>query len=187
MPALINLAANALLGVAFARLARQSPAGRQSLLSWPLLFATAFEALVFTPIATYLFRFYPQWSLLYWFDPQLYPDLERWIGLLSAGAVMLNFAALVGSYALARRGLQQRKDWQWITPAVVGGVMIVLVLILFGDRVVLIGDFDAYVQGSASLIFKRFAGWMGVLLYASTIGFTLWVQRRFAHHDPSLL
>lgn len=187
MPALINLAANALLGVAFARLARHSPACKQSLLSWPLLFATAFEALVFTPVATYLFRFYPQWSMLYWFDPQVYPDLEHWIGLLSAAAILANFLALVSSFVLARRGFLTRQDWQWITPAAVGGLLIVLVLVLFGDRVVFIGDFDAFAQGTAAVLFKRVAGCLGVLLYVATIAFTLWVRGSFARQDPSLL
>jgi hypothetical protein len=187
MPALINLATNALLGVAFALVARRSPAFKESLLSWPLLFAAAFEAVVFTPIATYLFRFYPQWSMLYWFDPQLYPELDGWIGLLSALAILANFGALVGSFVLARSGILKHKDWQWIAPAAAGGLLLLIVLILFGDRVVFIGDYDGYVQGNASVLFKRFAGWVGMLLYAGTIGFTLWVRARFSHEDPKII
>src|SRR6478672_9560650 len=102
MPVLINLAVNVVLGASGVLALRKSPALRQGFLSWQLLLLTAFEALVFTPVATYLFRFYPQWSMLYLFDPQLYPDLERWLSVLSALIITLNFAALVGGYALAR-------------------------------------------------------------------------------------
>ena len=47
----------------------------------PLL---AFQAIVVTPIATLLFRFYPQWSMFYWFDPQIFPELDAYTGMLSA-------------------------------------------------------------------------------------------------------
>src|SRR5512145_2073632 len=98
MPALINIAANLVFGGSLAYVTRRSPAVRRELTSWALIFLVAFEALVFTPVATYLFRFYPQWSMLYWFDPQVLPGIERWLGALSALAVLLNFGAAVGGF-----------------------------------------------------------------------------------------
>jgi hypothetical protein len=187
MPVLINIAANLLLGAAAVLAVPRSPALRAHFLSWQLLFVTAFEAVVVTPISTYLFRFYPQWSMLYLFDPQLYPDLERWVSLLSALVIALNFAALVGGYAVARHGLLHRKRSLQNAPLVAGGLIIAFTLLFFGDRIALLGDFDAFWTGGATFSLRRLAGWIGLSMYAAAAGYVLWVRRRFQRHDPSIL
>jgi len=187
MPALFNIAANLALGGGVALATRRSPAVRSELTSWALLFLVGFEAAIFTPAATYLFRFYPQWSMLYWFDPQIFPSLESWIGALSFVAVILNFAAAIGGFCVTRLGLLSRQDWLVWAPFGAAGVTTLVLLVLFGERVVFLGDYDAFWQGGARLFLLTAGGWVGLLLYAGGGAFVWWVRQRFADHDPSLL
>lgn len=186
MPAIINIAANLLFGAALALLTRHSRALKQEAISWQLLFLMSFEALIFTPVATYLFRFYPQWSMLYAFDPQLFPELDRWIGMLSAAAVGLNFAAAVGGFFLARQGVRTGKVAWALGPIVAAALTLVLTAAIFPERIALIGDYDAFWQGNAVLFLKRAPGWVGLALYLGAIGFLRWVHVRYRHHDPTL-
>ncbi|MBI3180267.1 MAG: hypothetical protein HYZ27_11440, partial [Deltaproteobacteria bacterium] len=132
MPALINVAGNLVLGAAAVLAVRRSPALRQHPVSWSLLVLLAFEAVVVTPVTTYLFRFYPQWSMLYWFDPQLFPDLQSWFGLLSLAAVLLNGLAAVCGYFIARYGVKIGRLWPMELPIAVGVAAVVAVAVKWG-------------------------------------------------------
>jgi hypothetical protein len=187
MPALVNIAANFALGGATAWVTRHSPAVRREFVSWALLFLVGFEALAVTPVATFLFRFYPQWSMLYAFDPQIFPNLEEWIGLLSFLAILLNFAAALGGFHVTRLGVQRNQELVCYAPWAAGGFITLLILALGGRRVLFMGDYDAFWQGNADVLVTRAAGWVGLLLYASAAGFVFWLHRRFADHDPSIV
>lgn len=186
MPVILNIASNLILGAAVPLMVRNSKALRQDFVCWQLLFLTAFEAVVFTPLSTYLFRFYPQWALLYAFDPQLYPELDRWYGLLTAGAVLLNFGAAILGFTLGRLGVLRSKTWLWALPLAAGAAVWATVLIGGGDRLVFIGDFDSFWAGNNPALYKRFAGWVGLGLYAASASFLIWLHKRFSSHDPAL-
>lgn len=187
MPAVINLAANLILGSAVALVLARSQAMRRELMSWPLLALVGFEAIVFTPIATFLFRFYPQWSMLYVFDPQIFPELENWIGLVALVAVLANFAAALGGFLATREGLlRHHRELTWGATAA-GGASILLFFVLFGERVVFMGDYDAFWQGNADIFLARVGGWLGLLLYAGAGLFVAFLHTRFADHDPSFV
>jgi hypothetical protein len=187
MPALINIAVNLAFGASLAWTLRRSPALREELFAWPLLLLLAFEALVFTPVATYLFRFYPQWSMLYWFDPQVFPGLDAWTGVLSFLAILLNFAAVLGGYMLVRASLLRPQTWLRYVPFACAAGLSLLVFALYGRRVVFIGDYDEFWQGTAHFLFAGLAGWIGLLCYASTFGLVWWVGQRFSHHEPRFI
>jgi hypothetical protein len=187
MPVIVNICANLLFGAALVLAVRRSPAMRDAFLSWSLFFLIAFEAVVFTPVATFLFRFYPQWSMLYWFDPQIFPELDLWFGWLSALAVLLNFGAALLGYFLARLGVITGQAWLWSLPLAASAAAIAYVAFSFGERLVFIGDYDAFWQGNAQLMFSNLVGWIGVLCYIGTGAFVVWTHRRFHDHDPSLL
>ncbi len=187
MPALVNAAGNLVLGAAAVLAVRRSPAMRQHPLSWSLLVLIAFEAVVVTPVATYLFRFYPQWSLLYWFDPQLFPELQSWFGALSLLAVLLNLAAAVAGYLIARYGVKIGRLWPVELPIAVGVGAIVAVAVKWGDRILYVGDYDEFWQGNASLFLATFPGWAGLALYVAAGGFIYWLHSRFKTRDPSIV
>jgi hypothetical protein len=187
MPAIINLAANLALGGAVALVLQRSQAVRRELMSWALLAVVGFEALVFTPIATFLFRFYPQWSMLYVFDPQIFPELDNWIGFLSLLAVLLNFSAVIGGFWTTREGLLTGTKWMIWAPMGAGGAITLLTVLFFARRVVFMGDYDAFWQGNADLFLMRGAGWAGLVLYAGAGIFVAFLRSRFADHDPKLL
>lgn len=73
MPVPLNLAVNLAFAAGLVRLTRRSPGLRRHFCSWQLWLLLAFEAAVFTPVATYLFCRFPQYALLYTLDPQLEP------------------------------------------------------------------------------------------------------------------
>jgi hypothetical protein len=182
MPVLVNVAANMLLGATLAFAVRNSDDMRDELLSVALLLLLGFETLVFTPIATLLFRFYPQWSMFYWFDPQVFPDLDGWTGPLSAIAVILNIAAAVGGFLAVRFALLRGPAQLVWAPFAAGGVLLVWTLAMFGRRVIFLGDYDEFWQGHAHLLIARLGGWLGIVLYASAVAFVLYVRRR----EPTL-
>ncbi len=187
MPVIVNLCANMVFGAALVLAVRRSPAMREGFVSWSLFFLVTFEAIVFTPVATFLFRFYPQWSMHYWFDPQIFPELDRWIGWLSALAVLLNFGAALLGYSLARLGVLTGRAWLWSLPLAVGSAVIAYVAFAAGDRLVFIGDYDAFWQGNAELMVTSAVGWVGIVCYAGTVAFVIWTYRRFRDHDPKLI
>jgi len=187
MPAVINFAANLALGGGLAWVARRSPAVRRDFVSWALVFLVGFEAVVVTPVSTFLFRFYPQWSMLYAFDPQVFPNLDTWIGPLSLLAVLVNFAAALLGFFITRGGVVRGSRWLCFTPWAAGALIVIACAALYGERLVYIGDYDAFWQGTADLFLLRVGGWVGLALYVCSALFVRWVQRRFHDHDPSLV
>ncbi len=182
MPAIINLASALVLGGAVAWVLRRSAALRREFLGWPLLVLVAFLAIVWVPATTFLFRFYPEWSLLYAYDPQVFPRLGNWFGLLSLVVAMLNVAAAIGAFAMTRLGVKRERAWLvFAAPAI--GVLVFLVVVVFcGKRLLFLGDYDAYWQGSAELFLWRGGGWLGVALYALAAGFVRVLARRAEAH-----
>lgn len=185
MPALVNACANVAMGGAFALIARRSAAMKEELLAWPLLFLLAFEGVCITPVATYLFRFYPQWSMLYWFDPQIFSGLEEWIGALGALAILINVGGAIGGYAAGREGIRSGRRWLTYLPVGVGGGGVLLLLWLFGHRVIYVGDYDAYWRGEADFFLLRAPGLIGTALYVAGAAFVRWLHLRFGQRDPS--
>lgn len=186
MPAIINILGNLLFGGCLALVARNSATMRNELVSWTFFFLLAFESLFVTPIATYLFRFYPQWSMLYWFDPQIFTSFDQWVGWLSALAILLNFAAAFAGFILARWGVITHNIWFKALPMTVAIALIATVFWQFGNRIAFIGDYDAYWQGNASMFLARVPGWIGLFLHIGTILFVLWVHSRFGEREPRL-
>ncbi|MBI5511131.1 MAG: hypothetical protein HY903_20410 [Deltaproteobacteria bacterium] len=187
MPALINIAANILFGAGLVLVLRRSEALRANLVSWAFFVLLGFEAVLVTPVATYLFRFYPQWSMLYLFDPQIFPELDRYIGVLSLFAVLLNVGAAFVGFFLARLALVAGQTWIWAAPLGAAAGVILTVGVLHGHRVLYVGDYDEFWQGNAVFLLKSAAGWVGLILYAAAGLLLTLVHRRFKNHDPRIL
>lgn len=187
MPAVVNIGANLCLGGALAIALRNSPALHRELVSWPFLVLAAFQGIVVTPIATYLFRFYPQWSMSYLFDPQVFPQLDLWVGPLSALVVLATMGAGFAGYALARAGIVGEQRWLALLPAVSGGLAVAAVVLFYRSRVFFVGEYDDFWQGHARFFLSSTAGWVGVALYVASLTLLWFVRSRFAHREPQFI
>ncbi len=185
MPALYNLGAHVALGSALALTARRSEAFRQDPVSWPLILLFVFHALVAAPAATYLFRFFPQWSMLYAFDPQVFPDLDGWIGLISGGVVLLNLLCSVTGFFVTRAGILRASRSLELTPIAVATLSWVALLLSYPERSFWVGTYDAYWQAEAPFLLTTVPGFIGVLSYGLGLAFVLWVKKRFSGREPS--
>lgn len=185
MPAVFNFGAHLALGSALALVARRSENFRQDLVSWPLILLFAFHALFAAPSATYLFRFFPQWSMLYAFDPQVFPDLEGWYGPLSAGAVLSNLlCGMIGLFVTRIGLLRSSRLLEWL-PIALAAASWALLLFLYGERTFWVGTYDAYWQDQAPFLLLTSPGVIGLSTYLLAVGLLLWARRRFTTRDPS--
>ncbi len=178
MPVAINILVNLLFGSALVLAVRRTPALFESFVGWPLFALLGYQAVVVTPATTFLVRFYPQWSMLYWFDPQLAPQLDAWMGPLSALAVVLNAAAALAGYALTRTGLLRELAWLWLAPVGLGSFGLAFLLAGFWRRVIFVGDYDGFWQGNTGTIFTSLAGWVGLVTYAGAAALVVWLNQR---------
>ncbi len=186
MPALVNVAASLAFGASLALVLRRSPSLRDETLSWPFIVLLAFEAVVATPVATLLFRFHPQWSMFYWFDPQVFPEIDAWTGALSAIAVLANATAACAGFMVVRQSVRMGPEWLRWVPFGVSAAMLAWWLVVFPRRLVFIGDYDEFWQGHASLMVARFAGWVGIITYAAAVLLVLVLRQRYADREPQI-
>ena len=186
MPILMNLCINLLLGSSIAMVARNSAAMRENWLSWSSLALLTFEAICVTPMATYAFRFYPDWSMLYLLDPEIFPRFPYWVGWLSILVIVVNFITATTAYLITRRGILNGKfAWSW-APIIVGASSLLLILLVFHKRIFFIGDYESFLAGEAQLIVKTLVGASGGLVCCLALGFVAWLSKRFSESDPKL-
>ncbi|MEO1173158.1 MAG: hypothetical protein AAFX94_14075 [Myxococcota bacterium] len=187
MPVLFNVIAHFTLGSVLATTARRSTRFRQELVSWPLILLVAFHAVLAAPSATFLFRFYPQWSLLYAFDPQVFPALERWLAPMSGGVVLTNLTLGILGLLVSREGLVRGSVVLERLPLVIATLGAVAGAVFYGERILWVGSYDAYWQDQALFIGLTPAGWVGLATYLAGITFVVWIRSRFADHEPSYI
>ena len=186
MPILMNLCINVLLGSSIAMTARKSAAMKENWLSWSSLAMLTFQALCMTPMATFAFRFYPDWSMLYLLDPEVFPRFPYWVGWLSLAVIALNFATATIAYLITRRAILNESGRWSLAPFITGTSALLVLLALFHKRIFFIGDYEAFLAGEAQLILKTVVGLSGVLVYGLAIGFVAWLAKRFSEADPKL-
>ncbi len=179
MPVLINAAANLILGSLVARATYNPDAPREGYMTWPLVMLVVFQSLVLVPVGAFLFRFYPDWSMHYAFDPRVFVDLDRWIGVLALAVVVVNMLLSVLGYACTERARRDGRSFLMHACVVFGILTIVGVLSQLWRRSFWVGGYDAYWQGEAKLLFMHPAGWAGLLAYIAAIVFYRWILRRY--------
>jgi hypothetical protein len=184
MPILLNLCVNLLLGSSIAMVARKSKAMQQNWLSWSSLCLLAFESLCVTPMATFAFRFYPDWSMLYLLDPEVFPNLPYWIGWLSILVVILNFVMATTAYLVTRSGILAQRAAIEFSPLILGASSLLVLTVLFYKRIFFIGDYEAFLAGEAQLMLTTPVGIFGLAVYIMAIGFIIWLAKRFSESDP---
>ena len=149
MPIIVNIAATMLFGAGLATVAKSSPALKEQFINWVFIFLLAFVAFIITPMSTYAFRFYPQWSMLYLFDPQLFPNLEEWLNLISVASVLSNFIAAIIGYGITRSGILSSSPSRGSVPYILGAGILIGAFVFQFDRIAFVGDYDTYWQGHA--------------------------------------
>lgn len=179
MPVIINWAANILFGWAVVMVARRNEELHQGAWGWIALLLIGYESLVFTPVAVYLFRFYPHWSTNYLFDPDIYPRIYYWAFGLSALVVVGNYLAVVGSYLASRWLLLRRQTTLLWLPAVVAVVAVLVVVVSYGSRLLRLADFYQYWGGGGVPLLSHPAGLVGLGALAGMAAVVVLVQRWF--------
>ena len=182
----MNLCISILLGSSIAMVARQSNAMKENWLSWSSLAMLAFQAVCMTPMATYAFRFYPDWSMPYLLDPEIFPRFPYWVGWLSIVVVISNFLTATLAYLTTRHGILLGKSTLSLAPIVIGATALLTTLLLFHKRIFFIGDYEAFLAGEAKLIVTTVVGGCGILVCCLAFGFVAWLSRRFSEADPKL-
>ena len=125
--------------------------------------------------------------MLYLFDPQVFPNLDQWLNLLSAASALSNFFAAILGYGIARAGYLSGNSTKSSTPFVLGVGTIFGVLLFQFDRIAFVGDYDTYWQGQAQLFLKTAPGLLGIFTYLGAFIFVLWVHSRFSGRDPEFI
>ncbi|RYF11665.1 MAG: hypothetical protein EOO40_02870 [Deltaproteobacteria bacterium] len=186
MPVPFNLATSLLLGASLPPLLRRSEAFRHSFANWALLALALFMALVFTPATTYLVRYFPHWSTLYAFDPQLFPLVERGVGPLSAALVLSYFGVAAGGYAVSRHAILTNQVVWLALPLATGAGIWAVGLWHWQLQVLTVGEFDAFWQGSGTLLHRHRVGAVALLLHLGALVFLALVRRLAARQGQAM-
>jgi hypothetical protein len=147
-----------------------SPWGRE------LMAVLLFEGIIVWPVALYFYFVHPDWSWMYFVDPQRLPWGIASLVLLAYVATLLG--GYLGGWALAR-ARQER-----LLYGAVGLVGLVLIIFLIAGRTRLghDGSFAQFHAGSAVSVGEGKIGWAlaatttGVIIAIALVGFTLWEQ-----------
>jgi hypothetical protein len=187
MPLPLHLLFVFMLGAALPLGLRRSAALHDAFFNWQLLAVGLYSAVVVTPVCTGLLRFYPQWSLMYAFDPQLYPAVDQQVMLLCVAALLGQSVCLLTGYALARfAAIKQRLDL--IGVPLLATVMGAAAILFYGfDRVRAVGDYDAFYMGRARPYLHQPPAVWGAFLLLSSLVFLECTWRLYRHRDPTLL
>jgi hypothetical protein len=132
----------------------------------------AWVVVVMWPIAAYFYFVHPDWSWMYWIDPQRVPKLVSLVFLLlQAAALVGGFAA---GYAFIRAG--RYRDHALAMGGV--GVLLVLLFALLHRRIFSYGTFQDFRSGSGLVpISQAKLGYtlvVGALALAATLGYAGW-------------
>jgi hypothetical protein len=178
MPVPVNWGLNILLGWAAVLLTRHSDELRDSAWNVTMLIMIAFESVLFTPVAVYLFRFHPDWSLHYLLDPQIYPRLRYWAFGISALVVVSNYVCLIASFLVARFFELRGHTLLRFAPAVLGGGLVLTDLVAAWPKIVRLAEFETYWRGGGELLIAHPAGIIGLGLVLAC-GMLLYLMKRF--------
>lgn len=187
MSALFHLVAHALLGSLLAWCSRGAPRGQQRLFGWPLLVGLTYATGVLLPVAAYQFRFYPDFSLCYAFDPVLYPWVETQLAWLGVLACLANLAALVLGYDCTRAGVRGRR---WALKLLVPAAALATggwATWHFGAANLALSDYATYWRGQASPWTTAPSGFVAACSYTLALVGLRYGETHWRGREPELL
>jgi hypothetical protein len=175
-----DLIFSVLIGLAFAACARQQFTGGATPWGRELAAVLSFEAIILWPVGLYYYVVYPDWSWMYFVNPERLPWGVSVLVFLGYVATLLG--GYLGGWAL----LRVRKDK--ILYAVLGalGLGLTLFSVICRARLFTHGTYDEYHAGHALSVGEGKLAWamavtcIGVSAAGAFVGFTLWEQgKRF--------
>ena len=179
MPALINIWGHLILGIVLAHYARRSLLNSSSPLTPVLIYLLAFQVIFTIPICAYLGHFFPHWTLLYFFDPQIFSYLYQFPGTLAFFLVALNTCTALAGFFLYRHGLKTQQKLFWLLPSLALGTCVLLILIQYPHRVFFIATHNAYWQGNSYFVLTHPSGWLGLLMLGTGLGLIVWLKKKY--------
>lgn len=170
----LSFAASLLTGVAYAMAGRALADPDVFVDRW-FLALIVFQSVVFTPLFLYWTVFYPDWAVMYLFEP-VRPVEEIGLGwMFSAVGMLLCFAMAVFGYAYGRKRVLQGSGAGAVVAAVALASAVLALNFVFHRRFLHVGQMSQFRDGSARLIFASIPG-LTMAVYAALIplGITFW-------------
>tara|TARA_B100000959_G_scaffold225390_1_gene239500 strand:+ start:59 stop:607 length:549 start_codon:yes stop_codon:yes gene_type:complete len=180
MPAIINIWGHFSLGVVLAYVARHQLLRAKSSLTPALIYLLAFQVILSIPVCAYLSHFFPHWTLLYFFDPQIFINLYQFPGILSFTLICLNTMAALLGFFLFRQSLKHQQKVFWAGPLTLSSATILILFVQYYHRIFFIGNHATYWQGGAKFWLAHISGWLGLSMMLA--GFVLLVWLRKSRH-----
>jgi len=151
-----------------------------------VLAAIVFHSVVFTPAFLYALVFYPDWSVMYFFEPLKFPPFS-WQGwLYSAAALALSFALLMAGFSYGRKRVLGAKGPSAVTIIAFIYVVAVAVMFVLFRRTLYVGSLAQYHGEGARFLFPRPLGFVFVG-YVLSIPLGIWFWKRLFARKPSHL
>lgn len=186
MPALFHLVLHGLLGSLLAWSFRGAPRAQARVLAWPLFFGLAYAVLVLLPICAYQFRFYPDFSLSYAYDPVLYPWATGEVTLLCLAANLAYVLALVLAYASTRFGLAQNRRLLAAAAPACAILLAAWATVMLAGRNLALGDYASFWRGNTVAWTTTPSGILAALAYLMALLGLRAGERRWRNKDPAL-
>lgn len=134
---------------------------RHAVRNWYFLALVMFQLFFFIPLGTYLYFYYPDWSLMFFADPAaMDPVAVRLTGLFAVAGYMI--AAMVGFAVSATLIRKDRARQAWIATVVVAVGLGVFSLITM-TRLMEVGTYAEFTASPKETVF----------LYGHTIGYVI--------------
>jgi hypothetical protein len=134
-----------------------------------------FQSVVFTPFFLYWTVFYPDWSVMYLFEP-VRPVEEIGLGwLFSAVGMILGFALAILGYAYGRKSLLHGIGPHAVVVSAAFTTVLLVLNFVFYRRFIYAGSMTQFRDGSARLIFTSIPGLtLAVYIALLPLGIAFW-------------
>jgi hypothetical protein len=139
------------------------------------LAAMVYHSVVFVPAFLYATVFYPDWSVMYFFQPLRMPFLQERGWVFSAAVLPITFAAVLAGFLYGRKRSIEGKGASAATIVTfVYAISLAVMAVLF-RRTLFAGTLEQYGGVGAKLIFARPLGWvMCFYLVSIPAGIAFW-------------
>ncbi|MCK5688379.1 hypothetical protein KAI87_03865 [Myxococcota bacterium] len=125
--------------------------------------------------------------MLYLFDPQIFKELPRWTGLLSAGIVLLTLSVALVAFTITRIALLSEHNFIALSPIVAALGLITYVVVVFSNQLLVVADFDAFWAGDGTPLWLSPAGWAGFSVIGLGLLFLALLRVKFGDRDPEIV